>query len=251
MVLKPDVGQRGSGVVVARGPEQVAAFLEAVPGPAIVQQFVAGPELGIFYVRLPDEERGRIFSITDKQLTTVVGDGERNLETLILGDARAVFMAPTFLARFEDSLEEVPAAGERVRLTELGTHCSGATFFDGWEHCSPELEAAVDRHRQKLRRVLLRPLRFPGAFLRAFPPRRRPPGARAQRGHLRSHPHLRPEQRGFRRLGGPCASSGASAFAIGAQNARAAIGRPASPDCGGWCASPGGTAPPSAPRDAA
>lgn len=145
VVLKPDVGQRGSGVVVARGPAEVEAFLTAVPGPAIVQRYVAGPELGIFYLRLPEEPAGRIFSITDKRLTAVEGDGQSSLETLILRDSRAVFMAPTFLSRFEDRLEEVPAAGERVRLTELGTHCRGATFLDGGEHRTPELEAAVHR----------------------------------------------------------------------------------------------------------
>lgn len=144
IVLKPDVGQRGSGVVVARSREQAAAFLAATPGPAIVQRFVAGPELGIFYVREPEAAQGRIFSITDKQLTAVMGDGAASLERLILGDRRAVFMAPTYLARFEDRLEEVPAAGERVQLTDLGTHCRGATFYDGRQYWTPELEAAVD-----------------------------------------------------------------------------------------------------------
>lgn len=145
VVLKPDVGQRGSGVVVARRPEQVVSFLEATPGPFIVQQFIAGPELGVFYVREPDADRGRIFSLTDKQLTAVVGDGSSTLEQRILGDSRAVFMAPTYLERFEDRLEEVPAAGERVLLTDLGTHCRGATFYDGRRFWTPELEAAVDR----------------------------------------------------------------------------------------------------------
>lgn len=144
IVLKPDVGQRGSGVVVARDRGQALAFLAATPGPAIVQRFVAGPELGIFYVREPDAERGRIFSITDKQLTAVVGDGAANLEQLILADRRAVFMAPTHLAHLEDRLEEVPAAGERVLLTDLGTHCRGATFYDGRQYWTPELEAAVE-----------------------------------------------------------------------------------------------------------
>lgn len=144
VVLKPDVGQRGSGVVVARRPEQVSTFLEMTPGPFIVQQFIAGPELGIFYVREPDADRGRIFSLTDKQLTAVIGDGSSSLERLILGDRRAVFMAPTYLERFEDRLEEIPAAGERVLLTDLGTHCRGATFYDGRRFFTPELEAAVD-----------------------------------------------------------------------------------------------------------
>lgn len=145
IVLKPNVGQRGSGVVVARSRQEVVAFLENTPGLAIVQQYIAGPELGVFYVRMPDAERGTIFSITDKQLTAVVGNGALTLEQLILKDARAVFLAPKHLAHFEDRLEEVPAAGERVQLTDLGTHCLGATFHDGQRFWTPELEAEVDR----------------------------------------------------------------------------------------------------------
>jgi hypothetical protein len=38
----------------------------------------------------------------------------------------------------------VPAAGARVRLVELGTHCRGATFLDGARLATPALEEAID-----------------------------------------------------------------------------------------------------------
>lgn len=144
VVVKPDVGQRGDGVVVARSD---AAFESAVRGMAsdvIVQEYVAGVEFGVFYYRRPGERSGRIFSITDKQFPSVVGDGRRTLEELILADERAVCMASTYGRLHADALWEVPDAGELVQLVELGTHCRGAVFLDGDWAKTDALEAAID-----------------------------------------------------------------------------------------------------------
>lgn len=145
VVLKPDAGQRGSEVVVVRTWEELSARVEGFRGDFLAQEYVAGAEFGVFYTRLPGEERGRIFSITEKRLPTVVGDGRRTLEELILADERAVCAAPSYFERFAGKLDEIPAEGEEVRLTDLGTHCRGAVFLDGWEHWSEDLEAEIDR----------------------------------------------------------------------------------------------------------
>jgi hypothetical protein len=110
-----------------------------------VQQFVPGQEFGVFYVRRPGEERGTIFSITDKRLLTLMGDGRHTLEELILQDDRAVCMAPLHFRRHAGRLAWVPPAGEPVPLVELGTHCRGAMFLEGEWVRTPALEAAIDQ----------------------------------------------------------------------------------------------------------
>ncbi|MEM9556825.1 MAG: alpha/beta fold hydrolase [Acidobacteriota bacterium] len=145
VVVKPDVGERGRGVVIARDRDTLAATLAArTDSDLLIQRYVGGVELGIFYARRPDEATGRILSITDKRLPRVTGDGTSTLERLILADPRAVAMAKVYLARFESRLDEVPADGETVRLVEVGTHCRGALFLDGAAYRTSELEAAVD-----------------------------------------------------------------------------------------------------------
>ena len=144
LVLKPDVGQRGSGVVVVRDADQVARHLESSTHDLLAQEFVPGPELGVFYIRLPGDERGRIFSVTEKRLPTLKGDGHTTVENLVLADERAVAMAPVFLDRLAEELDRIPDLGEIVRLVEVGTHCLGAVFLDGKRFRSPELEAKVD-----------------------------------------------------------------------------------------------------------
>jgi hypothetical protein len=145
VVLKPDVGERGSGVVIARDAGAAREALTAEPGVLIAQRYVPGVEYGVFYVRRPGAECGEIFAVTDKRMVHVEGDGRRTLEELILADDRAVCMGEFFLKKYATRLDEVPAAGARVTLTELGTHCRGAVFLDGAELVTPELEAAVER----------------------------------------------------------------------------------------------------------
>lgn len=145
VVLKPDVGERGAGVVIARDERQAKAALAGEPGVLIAQRYVAGVEFGVFYVRIPGAERGEIFAVTDKRMVELTGDGRSTLEKLILGDERAVCMGRFFLETFAARLDEVPVAGERVVLTELGTHCRGAVFLDGAERVTPELTKEVER----------------------------------------------------------------------------------------------------------
>lgn len=145
VVLKPDVGERGSGVVIARDEAQARVALAGEPGVLIAQRYVPGVEFGVFYTRMPGAERGEIFAVTDKRMVGLTGDGASTLETLILKDDRAVCMGRFFLEKFAARLDDVPAAGERVELTELGTHCRGAVFLDGAELVTPELSAEVER----------------------------------------------------------------------------------------------------------
>jgi len=148
LVVKPDMGQRGFGVVIVSSELELARRLEAPHGDLLIQEYIPGEEFGLFYVRRPDEPRGSLISVTTKRLQSVVGDGEHDLERLILDDPRAVCMARFFLAANAARLGEVPAAGERVAIGELGTHCKGAIFLDGAELRTPALERAVDEIAQ-------------------------------------------------------------------------------------------------------
>jgi hypothetical protein len=145
VVLKPDAGQRGSGVKIARSADDLRAWFDRVRVDAVVQEHASGVEFGVFYYREPDQDRGRLFSITRKVFPEVVGDGVRRLEDLILADERATCMARLYLEGNAQRLWDVPAAGERVRLTDIGNHCRGTLFFDGTDLRTPAMEDAFDR----------------------------------------------------------------------------------------------------------
>lgn len=145
VVLKSDEGQRSLGVRVIHSEAEARDYLDAAPGATIAQKYCEGVEFGVFYIRYPSWEKGRIISITEKHLSHLTGDGRSTLETLILSDPRAVCQAPMFLAKFEDRLDSVPAGGEKVPLVDIGTHAQGALFTDGAQYNTPELLEAIER----------------------------------------------------------------------------------------------------------
>lgn len=144
IVLKPDLGERGKGVSIVRNRAEAERKLRESSEPLIAQAYIEGPEFGVFYYRFPHESRGRIFSITEKILPEVEGDGLRTLEELILSKPRGAALATQYLSANSERLGEIPSAGEKVRIAELGTHRLGAVFLDGNRHRTPSLEAAVD-----------------------------------------------------------------------------------------------------------
>jgi RimK-like ATP-grasp domain len=144
IVLKPNHGQRGSGVVVVRSPDMLADCLRQSTVDTIVQEYVAGAEFGVFYYRRPSEARGTIFSITEKQFPSVRGDGRCTVEQLILDDDRAVCAARLYCDRHAEQLDRIPAEGETFPLAELGTHCRGALFLDGRWALTSALAERID-----------------------------------------------------------------------------------------------------------
>ena len=131
IVLKPDVGERGTGVVIAERDGDVAEYFRISIGDTIVQRYVAGLEFGVFYYRYPHESRGRILSITDKRFPSITGDGVSTIRELVLRDERACCLAGMYFGRLKRNAADVPLGGEVVPLAELGSHCRGAAFLDG------------------------------------------------------------------------------------------------------------------------
>ena len=145
VVLKPDVGERGKDVVIARSETDIRTYFEAHAGPVIAQTYAPGREFGVFYYRYPDEPNGHIFSITDKQFPCLTGNGKHTLQRLILDDKRAVTMAKHYFKANHHHLFDIPSAGEVIQLVEIGTHSRGAVFYDGIAYKTHALEDIIDQ----------------------------------------------------------------------------------------------------------
>ncbi|MBY0112773.1 MAG: hypothetical protein K2Y21_08130 [Phycisphaerales bacterium] len=145
VVCKPDVGERGTDVRLIRTTSEAAAYLLRVPGRVLVQPYHPGPfEAGVFYVRVPGEPCGRIFSITDKRQPRVTGDGRSSLGTLVWNDRRLRLQSGALLEQLGPDADRVPAEGERVLLSIAGNHCRGTMFLDGGALRTDALERRFD-----------------------------------------------------------------------------------------------------------
>lgn len=147
VVAKPDLGCRGAGVKLVRTPEDLLAYVQGFPAGAsfLLQRLVPFEgEAGVFYCRRPGQAQGRIVSITLKYFPHVVGDGRSTLRELILADPRAGRLSHLYLRRHTARLDDVPAAGQAIRLAFAGSHSRGAIFRNGTHLVTPQMEARFD-----------------------------------------------------------------------------------------------------------
>lgn len=153
VVAKPDLGCRGAGVKLVRSEADLLAYLQAFPAGAslLLQRLVPFEgEAGVFYCRRPGQARGRIVSLTLKYFPHVTGDGQRCLRELIQDDPRAGPLQHLYLGRHKARLDEVPAAGESIRLAFAGSHSRGAIFRNGTHLVTAQMEARFDELASRL-----------------------------------------------------------------------------------------------------
>lgn len=148
LVAKPDIGLRGTGVRRVFDDDGLRAYLASFPlrMAMILQELIDLPvECGVLYVRYPEEEHGRIVSLTTKDFPFVVGDGKRTLRTLILAHPRARLVPKIYFDRqTPEALASVVPEGERRILVFAGNHCRGTIFHNGNHLVTPAMTAAFD-----------------------------------------------------------------------------------------------------------
>lgn len=138
LIAKPDRGGRGWGVKKIYTPDELKTYRKNMQVSFLIQAFSPYPlELSVFYVRQPGSEKGRITSVTFKQLLTVKGDGKSTLSQLIKSNNRAYLQYQRLATSKHIQLNEVPALHEERLLVPYGNHVLGATFLN-YEHIVDE-----------------------------------------------------------------------------------------------------------------
>ncbi|WP_158021933.1 ATP-grasp domain-containing protein [Flammeovirga pacifica] len=131
VILKPNEGERGSGVEKISNDTDLNDYLKTKPEEIILQEFIAtNDEYGIMYVRYPDQSKGKITSIVFKGELYVVGDGKSDLLSLFNNHHRASLYLDFLTDKYQDVLHHVIADGEVFMLSKMGNHCRGAIFND-------------------------------------------------------------------------------------------------------------------------
>lgn len=147
VMAKPDLGLCGYGVRRIDGMDELQHYLSAFPANEMVvlQQYLPQEgEAGIFYVRDPVTDHARIIGLALRYFPRVVGDGVRSLGQLVALDHRASRVAHAHLHESRYDASRVPAAGEVVRLSTVGSTRVGGLYRDGAEWITPSLVQAVD-----------------------------------------------------------------------------------------------------------
>ncbi|OYQ43036.1 D-alanine--D-alanine ligase [Flavobacterium cyanobacteriorum] len=131
IIAKPDMGLRGNAVKKVYNEAQLKNYHQKADFDYLIQEFIPYPnEAGIFYVRFPGEDRGKVTGIVAKELLTVTGDGEATITELIRRDPRFEMQLPVLKKELGARLDEIPEKDKKINLVPLGNHCRGAKFID-------------------------------------------------------------------------------------------------------------------------
>ena len=145
LIAKPDLGERGRGVAIVRSPEQLNTYLKEAHHPFLVQEYIDYPvEVGIFYYRFPNQEKGRVSSIVVKEMLEVTGNGTSTVEELMQANPRRRLYIQTLNKELAPYWQSVPEKGERLLLNPIGNHCKGTTFKDGHLQITEALRQQMD-----------------------------------------------------------------------------------------------------------
>ena len=147
VIAKPDVGLCGYGVRLIANRAELRDYLLAFPTNEMVvlQQYLPQEgEAGIFYIRDPKADAGRIIGLALRYSPRVTGDGQHTIAELIAADPRSqrLLKSPRHEPRYNAS--HVPAVGVVVGLATIGSTRVGGLYRDGRTHITPQLTRAIE-----------------------------------------------------------------------------------------------------------
>lgn len=118
VVVKPNVGKMGLMFRKIGNATELKRYHEWMPVDYLLQEFIAYPvEVSVFYVRFPEERRGRITGFIKKEYLAVVGDGKSTLAELIVASPPARFRQEELCQKHNEKLHWVLDKGEQYCLS--------------------------------------------------------------------------------------------------------------------------------------
>lgn len=146
MIIKPDVGERGSEVEKVESKSELKHYLERNDQDFIIQEFVDYDiELGVLYHRLPITGTSNITSIVQKEFLGVTGDGASTIRELLNQSERAKFQMKTMEEKHGNHLNDVLPNGVYENLQPIGNHCLGTKFLSGQHLINENLVKVFDK----------------------------------------------------------------------------------------------------------
>lgn len=145
LIAKPDIGLRGSGVKKIYTVADLKRYAEKANFDYVIQDLIPYEnEVGIFYVRYPDEKAGRITGIVSKEFLIITGDGFSTIKELIKENPRYELQLKVLKQEYGNKLSDILPKGEKINLVPYGNHARGAKFIDGSHWITPKLTETVD-----------------------------------------------------------------------------------------------------------
>ncbi|MBG6109984.1 hypothetical protein H4V97_001543 [Flavobacterium sp. CG_23.5] len=145
LIAKPDIGLRGSGVKKINTIQDLELYAHKANFDYVIQDLIPYEnEIGIFYVRYPDEKSGRITGIVSKEFLIITGDGNSTIEELIKENPRYELQLEVLKKEYGKKLLDILPKDKKLNLVPYGNHARGAKFIDGSHWITPKLTKIIN-----------------------------------------------------------------------------------------------------------
>lgn len=145
LIAKPDIGMRGLSVKKVESDTELLDYARQTKVDFLVQAFIPFEnEVGIFYYRIPGEERGHISGIVGKEFLSVTGNGNSTIEELLNENKRFVLQIPALKKMYGEELNKVLTKDESFLMVPFGNHARGAKFIDVTHWADEALTSVID-----------------------------------------------------------------------------------------------------------
>ncbi len=145
-IAKPDIGMRGMSVQKLENDQDLLKYTQNSKVDFLVQSYIPyEDELGIFYCRIPGEEKGQITGVVGKELLSVTGNGKSTIDELLQENQRFILQIPALQKSIPNELKIVLPIGERKLLVPYGNHARGAKFLDVTHVADERLNNVIDQ----------------------------------------------------------------------------------------------------------
>ncbi|MBP9213523.1 MAG: ATP-grasp domain-containing protein [Chitinophagaceae bacterium] len=145
-IVKPDVGGRGRGVSKVNNETELISVVQKFQLAFIIQPFIGYEhEIGLFYVRYPNQPKGKITGIVKKEFVQVIGNGKNTIEELLLQNKRYILQIDALRNLCANKLPIVLENGKKEVLLQFGNHARGSLFLDTSHWVDEQLEESFNK----------------------------------------------------------------------------------------------------------
>lgn len=125
-IVKPNVGMMGFMFRRISNAAQLKQYHDTLPIDYLVQQLIEyDVEVGMFYYRLPGQQKGTISGLLKKEPAIIIGDGTSSLEILMRQKESIRFKIDDMLNRHEAFKNTVLAKDEKYYLSHASNRSQG------------------------------------------------------------------------------------------------------------------------------
>ncbi|MBK7763771.1 MAG: D-alanine--D-alanine ligase [Bacteroidetes bacterium] len=144
-IAKPDTGMKAYAVEKIANEQELEKYHHKMPFDYLVQEFIPFEnEIGIFYIRMPDEENGIISGIVSKEFLSVTGTGLHSILQLIQLNPRYQLQEEVLQKQYGSYLQTILPKDEKFILVPYGSHTRGSKFTDISYQSNPQLVQTIN-----------------------------------------------------------------------------------------------------------